>query len=131
MGEGAAEYKVTRVGALGQPVDEVLRLIRTRHVAKAVDLVELAGAIRTVAKIQCATYVASGVMILRGTPEELRLSEWLAAELDQPLGTQRSGGKSEYRSGPEDVTNVYRLTNPNRLGMSRKLPELSILPPPG
>jgi hypothetical protein len=110
VGEGAAEYRVTRVNALGQPVDEVLRLIRTRHVTKALDLVELAGAIQTVAKIRCATYVASGVMILRGTPEELRLSEWLASELDQPFDTLRAG-KSEYRGGPEDVTSVYRLTN--------------------
>jgi hypothetical protein len=89
VGEGAAEYKVTGMSG-GKPVDEVVRIICIRHAATIQDFVGLAGVVRTIAQIlRVSTYLAPRVMIIRGTPDDLRLAEWLMSELDQPANQPR------------------------------------------
>ena len=110
--EGAAEYKVTSV----KPSSEVVRLVRIRHAATPQDFVALTNVVRTVGQVsRLSTYLAPNVMIVRGTPDDLRLPEWLIHELDQP-SNQSSPAKSEYRGGPDDLTSIYRLTNSKSAG---------------
>jgi len=129
VGEGAAEYKLTSVNP-GRPlVDETVRIVRIRHAATPQDFVALTNVVRTVAQVfRLSTYLAPNAMIIRGTPDDLRLPESLIHELDQPA-SQPSPAKSEYRGGPDDLTCVYRLTNAKSAGDVQEV--VSALGPPG
>lgn len=90
----------------------VARVFYFPHAATVQDFQETANAIRTVTEIRRVfTYNDGKAMVVRGTPAQMAMAEWLVSRLDRP-DPQKQSSAGEYRAGgDDDVTAVLFLTN--------------------
>jgi hypothetical protein len=89
----------------------VARVFYLPHAATVQDFQETANAIRTVTEIRRVfTYNDGRAMVVRGTPAQMALAEWLVSRLDQP-DPQKQSSAGEYSVGDDDVTAVLFLAN--------------------
>jgi hypothetical protein len=93
----------------GHPTENgIARIFYLAHAATVQDFQETANAIRTVTEIRRVfTYNDGRAMVVRGTPDQMAMAEWLVKQLDQP----KPGPVDEYSVGADDVMRVFLLAN--------------------
>jgi hypothetical protein len=108
--------------------ENVVRMFYLVHPTSVRELEECAVAIRTVADIRrLSTYGFQNIVVARGTPDQMALTEWLVKEMDQPsdspalahpptliLGVQTIlTDKREYQvsGSADDIVRVMHLAN--------------------
>jgi hypothetical protein len=80
------------------------------HAATVQDFQETVNAIRTVTETRRVfTYNDGRAMVVRGTPTQTAMVEWLVRRLDQP--DQKPSSADEYAVGDDDVMRVLYLAN--------------------
>jgi hypothetical protein len=100
----ATEYK-------GPANDDVVRIFYLPHAATTQDFQEVANAVRTITEIRRAfTYNDGRAMVVRATPEEAAMAEWVARELDQATDTP-SSATPEYRIDAKELIRVFHVAN--------------------
>ncbi len=106
----ANEYKR---GAQGGEVVKVLYLAHTQPV---IAFQEVAVVIRSIAHIRYGfTYNPPKAFMVRGTPEQTALAEWLANELDKPGQQDPSSSAREFKLSGNEVVRVFYLTPTDRI----------------
>jgi hypothetical protein len=102
--------------------ENVVRVFYPNHARTVQDLNEMATTVRAIGGIRRVfTYnkIPSGAIVLRGTPSQAAMAEWMIAQLDQKQ--PRRPSTSEYRmteGGGENIVRVYFLAHaatPERL----------------
>ena len=102
------EYNVSEAG------DDAVRVFILSSPDTIQELQEIATAVRSTVYVRrMFTYNALKAIVVRGTPEELALSEFLLNSLDKsaPPPDGQDAGTQEFRlaSGPERLVHVYYL----------------------
>lgn len=91
--------------------NDMLRVFPVTNAKSVQDFQEVVNAMRTAAEIRRVfSYNSARMVVVRGTPEEIKMADWLLKQLDQPSGAA-AGAAPEYRvpGAADDIVRVYHL----------------------
>ena len=99
--------------------DPAVRVFRLAHVETKQDLQEITNALRTLADVnRVLPYIPQGALILRGTPDQMALAEWLVDELDLPAGGDPAAAQSQEPAdhefqvpGSDQIVHVFHFAS--------------------
>ncbi len=90
--------------------DRVVAVLHVPHAATPQSLQEIATVVRSIGDIRRVfIYSPPKAMVLRGTPEQIDLAEWLVNELDQPVDSAKPARREYTVPGPGYPDNVVRV----------------------
>lgn len=91
--------------------NDVARVFYLTSTGNVQSLQEVATLVRSIAEIRILfTYNAARVIALRGTPDQLKMAEWLLKELDQPSSARTSAQVAAPRSytvATDDLLSIF------------------------
>jgi len=105
-GSSAGEY---RVGD-----DDVMRVLYVANAKSVQDFQEIANTVRTIVEIRrMFTVNTPRAVLVRSTPDQMGMAEWLLGQLDKPAGAQQGLASGDYRvpGAADDVMRVFYLAN--------------------
>lgn len=114
-GQAPTQHSATREYRMPGNDDDVVRVFYPAHAATLQGLQEMATLMRSIGDIRrLFTYSAPRALVVRGTVEELALTEWLFDELDKSANAQPSAlGPAPYKYqasiSDEDTVRVFYL----------------------
>lgn len=83
----------------------VSRIFYVSHVPDFFALQELSTVVRSTGEIRRSfVYRPQKAIVIRGTPGQIALAEWLVSELDRPAGEQRSAGQFRMQNSGDEAT---------------------------
>lgn len=87
---------------------DVARVFHLTSTGERQQLQEIATAVRSTAEIRRLFTVAAGNTIaVRGTPAQIKLSQWLVQELDRPTGPYSSSNEYQLDGDDQDIVRVF------------------------
>lgn len=113
------EYRIT-----GNSSENLIRVFYLNNAPTVQQLQEITTTLRSIIEIRRAfTYNGPRAMILRATPDQIAMAEWLVAKLDRPVGEPAAPGETyTVRHSTDDVMRVFYLKNADTI---RKHQEVS------
>ncbi len=93
---------------------DVMRVLHVSNAKSVQDFQEMANTIRTIVEIRrMFTVNTSRAILVRSTPEQMAMAEWLLPQLDKPAGGQQDQASGEYRvpGAADDIMRVFYLAN--------------------
>jgi hypothetical protein len=102
----AGEYSVGK--------DDVMRVLYVANAKSAQDFQEMANTVRTIVEIRrMFTVNASRALLVRSTPDEMAMAQWMLGQLDKPAAAQQNQASGEYRvpGAADDVMRVFYVAN--------------------
>ncbi|HEY1756038.1 MAG TPA: hypothetical protein VGG72_11620 [Bryobacteraceae bacterium] len=94
--------------------DDVMRVLAVANAASTQDFQEIANTARAIAEIRrVATVNTPHAILIRSTPNQMAMAQWLVTELDKPGGVQRGQASSEFNTpgSADDQIGVLYVAN--------------------
>jgi type II secretory pathway component GspD/PulD (secretin) len=102
----AGEYTVGK--------DDVMRVLYVANAKSVQDFQEIANTVRTIVEIRrMFTVNTPRAVLIRSTPDQMAMAEWLLGNLDIRSGEQQNQASGEYRvpGAADDVMHVFYVAN--------------------
>ena len=102
---------------LGESNQESIRVFRLANAATTKDLQQIAVGMRSLGDVRRVfTYNGRSIIVIRGTADQLALSQWLFDQLDQPAATTQSKQEYQVPGSNDDLVGVFYLRNSDSPG---------------
>lgn len=94
--------------------NDTLRVYYLSNAKTVQDFQEIANLTRTISEVRRVyTYNTPRALAIRGTPDEMAMTEWLLKELDKPADSAQSVASGQYRAAgaTDDMMRVFYISN--------------------
>lgn len=113
-GQSSGQKQSSSAGEYRVGDDDVMRVLYVANAKTAQDFQEIATLVRTTAEIRrMFTVNTLRAVLIRSTPDQMAMAEWLLGQLDKPASAQQTQSSGEYRvpGAADDVVRVYFVAN--------------------
>jgi type II secretory pathway component GspD/PulD (secretin) len=119
--KGVREYTFEDTFSPPERRTPAVRVYYPSSAGTAQDIVDLVNGLRSIAEIQRAVaFTASGAIVIRGSADQAKLTDWLVRELDQP-----TAGGSQYQWAGSTIRAAY-LKHSDTAALVKQIREIGI-----